>query len=152
KYWYDALGWLERTVDDNDTLEIYLRDGLGRVVLQRDAVGNETRFAYDDVARTLTITDVELGLNGVLGITQVSSRSIEYDHRNLAVREIDALGNVVSKSYDSRRLEEQRIDPGGLAIQADYDVLGRMVSQHTNAGALSVRVTTEYDANGNVLR
>jgi YD repeat-containing protein len=152
QYWYNALGFLERTTDGGSTLETYERDGLGRVTIQRDAAGNETRFTYDDNARTLTITDIEVGDPAAANVTQICRRVLEYDHRNLAVREIDAFGNVVSKAYDSRRLEERRIDPSGVTIESRYDVLGRLIEQESSAGTVPVRAATEYDPNGNALR
>ncbi|MCW5970849.1 MAG: hypothetical protein KIT57_20280 [Blastocatellales bacterium] len=152
RFLYDGLHRLERVIDAEGVEWLQTHDRLGRLVARRDAQGNETRFEYDDAARTLAVIGVESGINEAgERITQVFSSTVRSDARGLPVEEIDDLARTTLREYDSRGLLVRITAPAGRVFEIEYDVFGQPVRQQITAQDRARRKQVEYDANGNVI-
>src|SRR5262249_53131581 len=98
-----------------------------------DALGRQTRYAYDQANRLTTVT--QLG----------------YHNRDNTTRDMV----LETRSYDAAGNVKQRVDAGLKTTDATYDAAGRLLTaaEHRPVdGPSGARTTTyTYDANGNVL-
>jgi RHS repeat-associated protein len=148
---YDTLGRLTADLDELGKVRQRLNyDGKGRMVQSDDALGNSTRYVYDDSVEP----------NAPLEITYPSyTRRFRYDARGRAVEIRDSSDisvNGASQSvsytrysrYDSKGQEIETTDRLGHKTQMAYDALGRLV-QTTDAQGGVTRFA--YDIRDNIL-
>lgn len=173
-YEYDAIGRLTAVVQPpvtNPATGIWTRprteyeyNEAGQLVVQRDAVGRETRYEYDGQGRR-TATVLPLGqrfttaydvAGNVLSTTDFNGATIHYEHdardRLVAKRYPDgssvtftytATGQqatvtdsrgTTSFAYDAQDRLLQRTDPDGVPIYYTYDAVGNRTSVTAPSG------------------
>ena len=137
-------------------------DALDRKFLERDALGNFTRFSYDPNSNLVRSDTHEQVTDPNTGATreEVFSALYEYDELNRRISTTDGLGNTTRFSYDSRDSLIRQVDPLGNVKRFEYDVYGRKVSETTESTVTGLgggapvlpHATTrsEYDDNGNL--
>ncbi len=125
----------------NGVTTSYSYDDVGRETLVHVGVGNtqigdDTATAYNDGARTMTVTR---------GASQVVT---SYDGFGRAIGTNDAVGVTTSTSYDAEGRKTHQTYPvenGSLGEDFGYDALGRVTSVTHPAGAVG------YDFSGNTV-
>lgn len=164
-YVYDDLGRLtaviQPAVPNPDTglneqpRTEYEYDDLGNLVVQRDALGRETRYEYDGQGRR-TSTILPLGqsslttydaVGNVLTMTDFNDDTITYDYdaRNRLIEKRFPDGSSVSMTYTDNGLRKSVTDERGVTSYA-YDERDRLVSR-TDPDTAEISYT--YDAAGN---
>ena len=109
----------------------------GRLKSDSDALGNDTRYGYDDAGNLITVTDAK-----------GQTTRIGFDVHNQPVTVTDPLGHTSKRSYDSAgRLLESR-DPLGRVTTYAYDGKGRLQRVRDARGGVN-RLT--YDAAGRMV-
>ncbi len=106
-YW---TGWQTSIVDPLDYEQDYLYDDQGRLVLTRDALGNETAVSYDGQNHIVSTVSPLLETNRsafdasnnlILQIDPLGyTNGFQYDADNNLVRSTDARGNTTSFRYN----------------------------------------------------
>ena len=159
---YDKKGRVVRIVNALGQPTFHEYDTLDRKIVERDALGNFTRFTYDpnsNLVRSDTheqVTDV----NTSAAREEVFSALYEYDELDRRVSTTDGLGNTTRFSYDSRNSLIRQVDPLGNVKRFEYDVYGRRFKEKseqtvTGLGGGSLLPTamtrSEYDDNGNLV-
>jgi RHS repeat-associated protein len=180
RYSYDALGNLitytdpiggvtQYTYDNNHRMLsatdargiVYLQnvyDSQGRVVIQRNARGTQTRFAYDTpVIRSTSITDARDNVSRHiydrdLRLVQVADAqggltTVTYNANNNRTTLTDANGNTTAFSYDAAGNVISARNPLGHSIALTYDSRNNVLTATNPAGSTS---TFSYDATGNL--
>ena len=139
-YGYDGRGWLTNTVaapgtPDESSTALW-RDGSGRIVQQRDALGGLAVRGFDGYGH-LTY---EIDALGGLMIT-------EYDERGFAFRKYDQLGASWENSCDDRGNVVEAHDRRGYSSHTAYNRNNEVVSETDRGGTTRVN---DYDRNGNI--
>ncbi|WP_051797174.1 DUF6531 domain-containing protein [Catenuloplanes japonicus] len=135
RYTYDNDGRLARWTDRNAHSYGYRYDARGRCVSSDGSAGFlATRFAYDDEARTTTVTDA-LGHDTVYA----------YDARYRIVRVTDARGGTTLREWDDDGRLVAESSPAGRRTRMAYDARGNLVEVVSPDGATA---TAEYGPDG----
>lgn len=136
-YGYDTAGRMNKVTDARDkqvTFNVY--DTQGRVTLQKDALGYETKFTYSE--------------NGVFDQTDVIAPDggvwTDIYYKNVLFTQIDPLNNKSYYRYDKFFNRTSEIDAEIRETQYDYDSAGRLTDRSNAASDES----WTYDASGNV--
>ncbi|GAA6623079.1 putative Ig domain-containing protein [Scytonema sp. NUACC26] len=131
---YNQFGQITRLVDENGNATDYITDSVGRLVAQRDALGNETKYTYD--AQLISSITDQLG----------NTVRFEYDNAGRLTRQIDPFNAVTEFGYDAlgRRISE--IDPLGRTTTTTYRPDGLIASI---ANSQNQKTSFEYDLAGN---
>ncbi|OHB21285.1 MAG: hypothetical protein A3J67_05340 [Parcubacteria group bacterium RIFCSPHIGHO2_02_FULL_48_10b] len=160
QYFYDSEDRLIKVIDANGNTVIENTYDNGRVVLQKDGLGNETAYAYSP-ASTGTVTvitdpqgnetvheyDADSRIRRVTD-AQNSSTSYEYDAGNNRTSIIDARGNQTLFAYDDRGNLTRITDPLGNVLSFTYDSANNLL---TATNAKNATTTFVYDSRSNLL-
>jgi len=130
---YTAQGHLDQYIDELGRVMTVAYDPSERPTLITDALGNQTRLAYDG-RRLQSITDA-LG-NETRYLLDSESRPIRVIHPD---------GGVHQFEYDANGRRTAMIDPNGNRTSYAYRVDGRMVSMTDAQGGVT---SYEYDPTG----
>ncbi|QRF55106.1 RHS repeat-associated core domain-containing protein [Variovorax paradoxus] len=133
----DRLGLPSRIVDPAGATIEHRHDERGNVVATVDALGQETRYAYDGRGLPVEIVDA-------LGKT----RRMAYDAAGRIVRHVDCSGLATSYAYDDWGYLASVTDPLGQTTSYRHDSLGRLLSVQYADGACERQV---YDAAGRLV-
>lgn len=143
-YSYDKLGDLTGEQDAVGTSAARATsatyDVFGRVTSSTDANGNVVTYAYDNLGRQVSTSQM---VQGAARTTQTS-----YDAFDRVLTETDALGHVTTYQYDLATHTVTVTTPEGVVMTTAKDAFGDVVSV-TDADGNSVSYT--YDGNGNLL-
>ena len=114
--YYDPGGRLERTVDHRGAEVRFRWDGLDRVEVETDAVGNEVVHEYDAVGNGLVVRSRDREPDGT--ISEVIRR-YEFDERNRATATVMPDGSRYRVEWDDRDLPVAEVDqhPGALPTE-----------------------------------
>lgn len=129
--------------DPTESTVYELYDGLGRVAMKIDALGQVTRTAYGEVVNGL----VETTVTDALG--QVTRGRV--DGAGLLRQQIDALGKSFETAYDANGNQLSVRDPIGIGWDATYDARNRMLSRSDTRQSTPATTSWAYDADGHVV-
>jgi RHS repeat-associated protein len=133
RYTYDAGGRLTSVIDPNGHAVVRNTYGSdGRVIEQRNALGDRTSFAWDPDEGIATITDA------------LGNKWQHIYEDNVLVREIDPLGHETKYGYDSDLNRTSVTDPRGNTTTMEYDDRGNLIEQVAPA-PLNHRQRFEYN-------
>jgi RHS repeat-associated protein len=110
--------------DGRDILNVSYKDGLGNIVMIREATGAVTKYKYR--TGTAKVTEIE--------DDKGNYTYLEYDMLGNAVRIIDPDMGVKINSYDNNSNIIQSIDQNRICIIYDYDVLNRLINEEQYNG------------------
>ncbi|GAB2786016.1 LysM peptidoglycan-binding domain-containing protein [Dyella kyungheensis] len=143
-YSYDKLGDLTGEQDAVGTSAAGATsatyDVFGRLTSSIDANGNVVNFAYDNLGRQVSTSQM---VQGAARTTQTS-----YDAFDRVLTETDALGRVTTYQYDLATHTVTVTTSDGVVMTTAKDAFGDVVSV-TDADGNSV--SYKYDGNGNLL-
>lgn len=176
-YLYDEKFQMTASLDSKENRLFENRYKNGQVVLQKDALGRETHFAYlpggvtsvtdregrvskyrhDSLGRLTEETDplgrtlvFEYNTKGEV-IKRIAKdgtfKAYEYDDAGNRVVEKDELGNVRSMEYDDRGNLVGVIDENGFESRMEYDTFGNRIRVTDSEGN---SIAYSYDENGNL--
>lgn len=131
---YNPFGQITRLVDENGHETRFITDSVGRLIAQRDALGNETTYTYD----SQLITRITDPLGNVV--------RFEYDDTGRLIRQIDAAGGITQFTYDALGKRTSETDPLGRTTTITYRADGLTDSITDAAGNIT---RFEYDLTGN---
>jgi YD repeat-containing protein len=150
-YFYDQYSRLAEVRDGMLLRHRFSHDGLGRLVRSEDGDGNSVQNNYDDAGHRLAVIRAEL-IQGSLPLRSEYFRTeVLYDGRGLPLQELDAIGNITQRSYDSRRLIQRVSTPDGRVASYRYDIFGQLRDQSVQAGATTVTASRQYDPAGRLI-
>ncbi|MBD2168526.1 putative Ig domain-containing protein [Calothrix membranacea FACHB-236] len=158
KFEYNEFGQISRTIDENGYTTTFVTDSIGRLLKQRDHLGNEityqyeaqnlisatdplgnvTKFEYDDASQLIRRIDPQGG------ITQFS-----YDALGRLIIETDQLGRTTTISYCACGSVSSITDPSGNVTSFEYDLSGNRTAV---IDPLGQRTSFIYDALGRLIK
>jgi RHS repeat-associated protein len=160
-YTYDANGNVASILDpENNLTQFQYEPTFSRLTQITDALtpANVTIFAYNDVARTTTITNplnkqTVIQCNSAGQPTSITdplshATTFSYDSLGNLATTTDALSNVTTRQYDAVSRLLALIDPRGKVTRFGYDPLNRVTQIQDSLNGLT---TFAYDPNGNLL-
>ncbi|MBT9316451.1 DUF4114 domain-containing protein [Leptothoe spongobia] len=139
---YDALDRLISTTDEAGRTTYFIYDELGRVV--QTIYPDETPDTLDDNPRTRT----EYFDNGLVKaeIDELGNRTeFDYDKASRLIEQKDALGHIITFTYDDAGNQETITDALGRITLFDYDNLGQLEETQFADGS---KETLTYNALG----
>jgi RHS repeat-associated protein len=131
---YNQFGQITRLVDENGNATDYVTDSVGRLVAQRDALGNETKYTYD--AQLISSITDPLG----------NTVRFEYDNAGRVTRQIYPFNAVSEFGYDALGRRTSETDPLGRTTTTNYRPDG-LIASITNPQ--NQKTSFEYDLAGN---
>ncbi|MES2536206.1 MAG: hypothetical protein V4632_10075 [Pseudomonadota bacterium] len=142
QYVHDASGQLLKTIAQ-DAVQLFVYDGLGRLVAGTDAFGAITTTRYDDASNKTTVTLAN-------GLTRTRS----YDRAGRLIGVSDAGGAAVNLGqtryvYDAGNRLHMTQDATGVRNWILYDERGRKIAEIDGDGSL---IETRYTPGGQVSR
>ncbi|QMT36458.1 DUF6531 domain-containing protein [Neisseria wadsworthii] len=162
----DALGREEIYGFDENYEEIYHinadghrsdseRDDWGRITLQRDELGRETRFGYDTFGNLISITapdgsrtqiDYHDSLNLPVAVNDPAGRITEYayDGRGNLIHITDPAGHRTEYTYNEQWLPAAITDALGKTKQLEYGSDGQLIRYIDCSGQATRFGYTEY--------
>lgn len=131
-YEYDAAGRLVRETDFDDRALEYAYDAAGRLASRRNALGEVTSFARNELGQVLRKS------------TNGRNTTYAYDLTDQLAQAVGPDGTTLTLLRDRYgRLHSETVD--GCTVTYTYDTLGRRTGRTTPTGA---RTTWSYDAAG----
>ncbi|MEO6687855.1 MAG: RHS repeat-associated core domain-containing protein [Dokdonella sp.] len=136
---------LAQITDPTGNTTSYLRDAQGRMTQETDPFGKITKYTYDNDGYLLTTTKSRV----VAGQTQnlTTTNTVDADGSVLSVT--DALGRVTQNTWTPQKLLATQTDAVGRVITYSYDAISRPVQTMFPDGTSE---SLTYDANGNVVK
>lgn len=131
---YNQFGQISRLVDENGSATEYVTDDVGRLIVKRDALGNETKYTYD--AQLITSVIDPLG----------NTVKFEYDDAGRLIRQIDPFNGVTEFGYDALGRRVSETDPLGRTTTTTYREDGLITAITDGNGSTT---SFEYDLAGN---
>ncbi|WP_304667041.1 DUF6531 domain-containing protein, partial [Neisseria bergeri] len=131
------------------------RDSYGRITVERDPLGRETRYLYDTEGNVIAITAPDGGstqidyhetLNLPVAVNDPAGRitAYDYDGRGNLVGITDPAGYTTSYGYNARWLPETITDALGKTRRLHYDTLDQLVCFTDCTGETTRFAYTEY--------
>ena len=180
-YGFDENRELVYRIDADGQRSDSERDSYGRITVERDPLGRETRYLYDTEGNVIAITapdgsstqiDYHETLNLPVAVNDPSGRitAYTYDGRGNLVSITDPAGYTTSYGYNARWLPETITDALGKTRRLHYDSLDQLVcftdctgettrfgyteygDLETVTDALGHTTRYHYDAAGNLVR
>ena len=131
------------------------RDSYGRITVERDPLGRETRYLYDTEGNVIAITapdgsstqiDYHETLNLPVAVNDPAGRitAYDYDKRGNLISITDPAGYTTSYGYNARWLPETITDALGKTRRLHYDTLDQLVCFTDCTGETTRFGYTEY--------
>jgi RHS repeat-associated protein len=121
---YDKDNLAVAEIDHKGSRTIVEYDGLGRMKVVTDPMGNRRRSSYDVNGNIISNSTESLLYSG----NYFSSiQAVSYDERNRPIQTIDPLGNKVSFVYDDRNLKTGVVNALGQKVSMYYDINGQTI-------------------------
>ena len=131
------------------------RDDYGRITVERDPLGRETRYLYDTEGNVIAITapdgsstqiDYHETLNLPVAVNDPAGRitAYDYDKRGNLINITDPAGYTTSYGYNARWLPETITDALGKTRRLHYDTLDQLVCFTDCTGETTRFGYTEY--------
>jgi len=156
KYFYDAVGRLERLTDGSDNLLIqYIYDDAGRLIGETKGNGTYTTFDYDLAGQLLSMVNYspEDAAQSRFNYTydENGNRTSMTTLEGTTEYEYDAIGQLVGVTYPNGDTEEYEYDAAGNRIVTTEsgmttEYTTNNMNQYTQVGD----ATYTYDADGNM--
>lgn len=121
--YYDNDNFALKTINHQNNTTKIKYDGIGRIILITDPLGNKQANSYD-ANGNVSSSGAQTTLNG----TDFSiNQQVVYDERNRLIKTKDPLGNEVKFIYDNRNLRTGVINALGQQVNLYYDINGATI-------------------------
>jgi RHS repeat-associated protein len=141
-YFHDPLDRVEATVDHRGATVQIAYDGLGRVAVITDPLGNEERFTYDANSNVLLMERRHQEPDGSVSLV---ATGYSYDERNRQTAVSEPDGSSIAFEYDARDLTTARTDYLGRAKHMSYNSVGDLVEESYDTGGSPIVHRWELD-------
>jgi RHS repeat-associated protein len=158
-FFYDQLDRVVRIMMPRGAEIIRAYDGLGRLRIETDPMGNEEQYVYDGNDNVVEQINRHKTPSGA--VTTLSKR-FEHDARNRRTAVIEPDSARVTSVYDDRDLVVERVDRLGVVTRSFYDAFNTPLRRVHDVGGLDIahrwaldpmsRVTNYTDPTGLVSR
>lgn len=139
---FDEMDRVEKTVTNRGGTIIYQYDGMDRLILETDAIGNEYHNRYDNNGNLLQTDRHDIEPDNSVSII---SKQYAYDARNRKTETIEPDGAISAQTYDDRDLIIQQTDYAGIIRQITYNSFQNRTSETYDAGGLNVTHQWAFD-------
>ena len=154
-YGFDENRELVYRIDADGQRSDSERDSYGRITVERDPLGRETRYLYDTEGNVIAITapdgsstqiDYHETLNLPVAVNDPAGRitAYDYDGRGNLISITDPAGYTTSYGYNARWLPETITDALGKTRRLHYDTLDQLVCFTDCTGETTRFGYTEY--------
>ena len=154
-YGFDENRELVYRIDADGQRSDSERDSYGRIAVERDPLGRETRYLYDTEGNVIAITapdgsstqiDYHETLNLPVAVNDPAGRitAYDYDKRGNLISITDPAGYTTSYGYNAQWLPETITDALGKTRRLHYDTLDQLVSFTDCTGETTRFGYTEY--------
>jgi len=142
----DEIGRAAFRIDARDKERETQWDAVGRIKKTIDPVGNEMQYAYNDTARTTTVTAHEYNTDTASFIDYVAVTTTDASGRMTSIKlEGSANGNrTTSFTYDEAGRRLSMTAPLNQKKDWEYDKLGRQTKETVRIDASTDAITTTY--------
>ena len=142
--WYDADGLCVRYQEPTGESWHYQYDGLMRLRLAEDPLGNSRLFDFGAGGHLETVTEEDQGPDGL------RSRWTKYTHdvRGRRTGVLRPSGAVRKSRWDARDLLVEQTDPLGVITRHGYGLIGEPMLEHIDPGGLDLVHTQNFDLAG----
>lgn len=141
-FFYDSMDRVEKIVNNRGGVSTKQYDGLGRISIETDPMGNEEHYFYDNNGN---ITKTVSHHKEPDGSVSVFIKQFEYDARNRRIGLIEPDGaNVISK-YDDRNLLVSLTDQQGIVKEMFYDSFYTKIREIEDSGGLNITKQWTFD-------
>lgn len=154
-FYYDKLDRMEKIVDNRGGVKAFQYDGLGRLLIQIDPMGNEEHNIYDNNRNVIQTDSHHKEPDGSFSVI---SKKYTYDARNRRIETIEPDGAKFIEKYDDRNLVVSQTDYLGIIKETTYNSFHNRISETYDIGGLSIthnwildnmsRVNTYIDPTG----
>jgi RHS repeat-associated protein len=134
-YFYDTLDRIEKIVNNRGGINLFQYDGVGRLIAEIDAIGNEDRYIYDN---NVNIIETRSQQQEPDGTVSVLTKFFRYDERNRRIETIESDGARMLVEYDDRDLIVRQTDYLGLIKETKYNSFGNFISEVYDPGGLAI--------------
>ncbi|MCA0237743.1 MAG: DUF6531 domain-containing protein [Bacteroidetes bacterium] len=134
-FYYDNLDRILKTVNSRGGVFTKQYDGLGRVVIEIDPMGNEEHYAYDNNANILKSESHHKEPNGTVSIFL---KNYKYDERNRRIELIEPDGAKIISEYDDRNLLVKQCDYFGIIKETSYNSFNDKIQEVNDVGGLNI--------------
>ena len=154
-YGFDENRELVYRIDADGQRSDSERDDYGRITVERDPLGRETRYLYDTEGNVIAITapdgsstqiDYHETLNLPVAVNDPAGRitAYDYDKRGNLISITDPAGYTTSYGYNAQWLPETITDALGKTRSLHYDTLDQLVCFTDCTGETTRFGYTEY--------
>ena len=154
-YGFDENRELVYRIDADGQRSDSERDDYGRITVERDPLGRETRYLYDTEGNVIAITapdgsstqiDYHETLNLPVAVNDPAGRitAYDYDKRGNLISITDSAGYTTSYGYNAQWLPETITDALGKTRRLQYDTLDQLVCFTDCTGETTRFGYTEY--------
>ena len=154
-YGFDENRELVYRIDADGQRSDSERDDYGRITVERDPLGRETRYLYDTEGNVIAITapdgsstqiDYHETLNLPIAVNDPAGRitAYDYDKRGNLISITDPAGYTTSYGYNAQWLPETITDALGKTRRLHYDTLDQLVCFTDCTGETTRFGYTEY--------
>ena len=154
-YGFDENRELVYRIDADGQRSDSERDDYGRITVERDPLGRETRYLYDTEGNVIAITapdgsstqiDYHETLNLPITVNDPAGRitAYDYDKRGNLISITDPAGYTTSYGYNAQWLPETITDALGKTRRLHYDTLDQLVCFTDCTGETTRFGYTEY--------
>jgi RHS repeat-associated protein len=117
-YFYDKTDRIDRIIDNRGGSSTKGYDGLGRLISETDAMGNENHYSYDGNSNLIHTKKRHKEPNGTVSEL---TKKFKFDERNRRIEVIEPDGSKITCNYDDRNLLVRTMDLGGVITENFYN-------------------------------
>ncbi|MBK7829549.1 MAG: RHS repeat protein [Nannocystis sp.] len=142
--WHDADGLCVRRVEPTGEAWSLEYDGLMRLRVTEDPLGNRSRVDFGVNGLPELVTEDDQGPDG----QRTRSTKLMHDARGRLTSTLRPSGAVRSFRWDARDLMVEQTDPLGVITRHGFGLLGEAMRQHLDPGGLDLVYSQEFDLAG----
>lgn len=156
-FFYNNLDKIEKIIDNRGGIKLFQYDGLGRLIIETDPMGNEEHYTYDNNGNLIQTDSHHKEPDGTVSVI---SKKYTYDARNRKIETIEPDGAKFLEKYDDRNLVVGQTDYLGIIKKTKYNSFHNRISEAYDTGGLSIihhwildnmsRVNTYIDPTGQI--
>lgn len=134
-FFYDSSDRVVKIVGPRGNITTRQYDGMGRMVMERDAMGNEEHTTYDG---NNNITRTDNHHREPDGTTSIITKTYQFDARNRQIKVTEPDGATITTEYDDRNLLVRQTDYRNRVKELRYDAFRNKISQTEDVGGLNI--------------
>lgn len=134
-YFYDVSDRLVKTLNNRGGEATRQYDGVGRLIVETDFEGNEVHYSYDNNDNLIQTDSHHKEPDGSVSVI---TQQYTYDARNRQIESIEPDGAKVILEYDDRNLPVKETDYMGIIKESFYNSFHDKIQEIQDAGGLNI--------------